>query len=387
VRDPHRRLFVIASASMFVFGTLTGLPGALLTLPDVVQGFSLTLADRGTLIASLFAGLFAGSVLSGPVTAAMGTRRTFVASAVLVALCLPLIGLATGLETAAAAFAAAGLAAAGINTTSNVLVSDAYPVARGHRLSIMSVAVAVGGLAMPVVAGAIAGRLSWTVLVFGASAVAAIVAVATFWLHAPASAQGAPVRLADVGATLRQPGFAAVTLLVLLGAGNDVTMAGWTSTYLLGQGFTPSGAAWALSSYWFGLIAGRLALSRLVDRDKLKAFASAAGAGAALSLLLAVAWSPALLAVMPFFVGASVSLLVPIALAVAGERNPDNAGMVFGLMMTAAQVGAMAMPSLVGVVAEARGLRQGMALLVVTSVAMAVVAWRARRHPAPPPHP
>jgi fucose permease len=387
VRDPHRGLFLIASASMFVFGTLTGLPGALLTLPDVVQGFGLTLADRGTLIASLFAGLFAGSVLSGPVTAAMGTRRTFVASAVLVAMCLPLIGVATGLGTAAAALAAAGLAAAGINTTSNVLVSDAYPEARGHRLSIMSVAVALGGLAMPLAAGAIAGRLSWTVLVFGASAVAAIVAGATFRLHAPASAQGAPVRLADVGALFRQPGFVAVVLLILLGAGNDVTMAGWTSTYLLGQGFSPQAAALALSSYWFGLIAGRLTLSRFVDRDKLRAIVMASAAGALLALALSLAASPVLLAVLPFFIGMSVSLLVPAALAVAGERSPGNAGMVFGVMMTAAQVGAMALPSLVGAVAERAGLRPGMALLVVTSALIAAVAATAPRRQEPPLRP
>jgi fucose permease len=386
VRDPHRSLFFIASAAMFVFGTLTGLPGALLTLPDVVQGFGLTLADRGTLIASLFAGLFAGSVLSGPVSAALGTRRTFVASAVLVAMSLPLIGLATGLGTAAAALAAAGLAAAGINTTSNVLVSDAYPDARGHRLSIMSVAVAVGGLAMPVAAGAIAGRMSWTVLVFGASAVAAVVAAATFRLHAPASAQGAPVRLADVGATLRQPGFGVVALLILLSAGNDVTMAGWTSTYLLGQGFSPQAAAWALSSYWFGLIAGRLALSRFVDRDKLRAVAATAAAGALLTLVLALASAPAVLAAVPFFVGVSISLLVPTELAVAGERSPGNAGMVFGVMMTAAQVGAMALPALVGVVAERAGLRSGMALLVVTSASIAVLAARARRPQVPSSH-
>jgi MFS family permease len=387
VRDPHRRLFLIASASMFVFGTLTGLPGALLTLPDVVEGLQLTLADRGTLIASVFTGMFGGSVLSGPVTAAMGTRRTFVASAVLMAVCLPLMGLASSFGSAAAALAAAGFAAAGVNTTSNVLVSDAYPEARGHRLAIMSVAVAAGGVAMPLAAGVIAGRLSWHVLVFAASAVATVVAVVAFRLHAPASSQGAPIRLRDIAGTFGQPGFGAMTLLALLGAANDVTMAGWTSTFLLGQGFTPSGAAGALSSYWFGLIAGRLALSRFVDRDKLRAIAAAAGGGAVLSLLWALASAPVVLTVMPFFIGVANSLLVPTALAAAAERHPRSTGLVFGLMMTATQVGAMGLPSLVGVVAEGAGLRLGMALLVVTSAVMAVVAWRARQPPAPPPRP
>jgi fucose permease len=363
---------------MFVFGTLMGLPGALLTLPDVVDGFQLTLADRGTLIASLFAGLCVGSALSGPMAEVMGTRRAFVVSSVLVAVCLPLIGFATGLWSAAAALAAAGVPAAGINTTANALVSDAFPAERGHRLAIVSVAVGAGGLVMPAAAAAIAGQFSWTVLVFGAAVLAAAVAVATFRLEAPASAAGAHVTLADTMELLRQPGFVSIILLVLLGAGTDVTMAGWTSTYLIERGFEPRSAAWALSSYWFGLIAGRLALSRYVDRDKARAIALAAGASAACVLLLVLS-SGAVLAAMPFVTGAAIALLVPTALALGGERFSANTGMVFGVMLTAAQVGATVLPALVGVVAESAGLRTAMALLVVNGVIIVGVAIAARR--------
>ncbi len=363
---------------MFVFGTLMGLPGALLTLPDVVDGFQLTLADRGTLIASLFAGLCVGSALSGPMAEVMGTRRAFIVSSVLVAVCVPLIGLASGLWSAAAALAAAGIPAAGINPTANALVSDAFPEERGHRLAIVSVAVGAGGLAMPAAAAAIAGQFPWTVLVFGSAVLAAVVAVATFRLEAPASAAGAHVTLADTIELLRQPGFASIILLVLLSAGSDVTMAGWTSTYLMDRGFEPRTAAWALSSYWFGLIAGRLALSRYVDRDKAGAMAVGAAACAACVLLLVLS-SGALLAVTPFLTGTAIALLVPTGLALGGERFPANTGMVFGVMLTAAQVGATVLPALVGVVAEAAGLRTAMALLVANSIVIVCVALAVAR--------
>ena len=45
---------------MFVFGMILGLPGTVLGLPETVEQFGLTLADRGVLIAALFAGLLLG---------------------------------------------------------------------------------------------------------------------------------------------------------------------------------------------------------------------------------------------------------------------------------------------------------------------------------------
>ncbi|MBM3818111.1 MAG: MFS transporter [Acidimicrobiia bacterium] len=382
-----RQLYFIVCAAMFVLGTVTGLPGALFAMPEVVERLQLTLADRGGLIAALFAGLGVGSAVSGPIAELIGSRRLLAWACALVAVCFSLTALASSYPGGAAALAALGVAAAGLNTAANVLVSNAFPGERGRRLNAISIAVAAGGLAMPLAAAGLAGRVSWRVLVVGASTLAAIVAVTTLRIHAPASATPAHLTLAAAARILRQPGFAAVIMLVLLGAANDVTMAGWTSTYLLGQGFTAQGAAWALASYWFGLIAGRLALSRYVDRDKELAIAMAGGACGICTLALVLVSRPAVLAVLPFLAGASIALLVPTALALGGERFSANAGMAFGVMMTAAQVGAMALPALVGVVAEAAGLRPAMGLLVISSLVSAGVALLARSRRTPPSRP
>jgi fucose permease len=380
VTDPRQHLYRVAWAAMFVFGMLTGLPGALLTLPAFVDGFNLTLADRGAFIASLFVGLFIGSAVSGPVAEAMGSRRALTASSALVAATLPLIAVAPTYGTVSLALLAVGFASAGVNTTTNALVSDAFPDQRGHRLNMLSIAVGAGGLAMPAAAGLLAGRVSWVVLVLVPTVLSGVVALVSMRLaRAPASATSAPLTVASIAQLLRQPGFAAVALLVALGSGNDVTMAGWTSTYLIDRGFAPPAAAAALTSYWFGLIAGRLAFSRFVERDKAAAVAGAAGGCAVMALLLVLAPIDAMLAVMPFLTGMAIATLVPTSLALAGERFPANAGMVFGIVMTGAQVGGMVLPALVGVIAERSGLRVGMALLVLNSLLIVAVALSARR--------
>jgi fucose permease len=379
VSDPRERLYLVAWAAMFVFGTLMGLPGALLTLPEFVEGFRLTLADRGAVIVSLFVGLGAGSAVSGPIAELLGSRLTLIASTALLVVVLPLMTLASTLTGAAAALFTIGFAAAGVNTTTNVLISNAFPEARGRRLNTMSIAVGAGGLAMPAAAGVLAGRTSWFWLVWAAAVLAAIVTAASVRVGSQARVETARLTIGAATQPLRQPGFAPVVLLVALGAGTDVTMAGWTSTYLVDRGFAPAAAAAALSSYWFGLIAGRLAFSRFVDRAKAMAVARSGLACAAVALLLVLAPWTAVLAVTPFLMGVAVALLVPTSLALGGERAPARAGMAFGIMLTAAQVGGMLLPALVGVVGERAGLRAGMALLVLNSLLIVAVAVSARR--------
>ena len=70
--DPGERLYAVACAGMFVFGMMLGLPGTVLGQSETVAQFGLTLADRGLLIATLFAGLLVGSFLSGALVDSLG---------------------------------------------------------------------------------------------------------------------------------------------------------------------------------------------------------------------------------------------------------------------------------------------------------------------------
>jgi MFS family permease len=375
----------VAFAAMFVFGIVLGLPGTVLGLPEVVAQFGLTLAARGTLIASLFLGILVGSFVSGPIVDRVGQRLSLVGATALAALSLPLFAAAWNMELAVAALATLGLASAGINTASNALSSDLFPDERGRRMNGIALAVGLGGLTMPALTALAEGRLSWRVVVIGGAVFAAVVALAGTRVRHSDAVRHAAVTPPGIGVFLRQRGFVWFCLLMMLGAANEASMAGWTSTYLNASGFTPAAATWGLSSHWLGLTVGRIVFAARVDLVKRAAIVRAALAGAGAIAVFVSSGTPAVLAVAPFAIGVAISVIMPTSLAFAGESCRGNTGTLFGVLLTLAQLGSMILPALVGAIAERRGIHAGMSLLVVNALMIAVVAWRAPGEPAKMP--
>lgn len=389
MREPRHTLYLVACAGMFVFGMVLALPGTVLALPDVVSRFELTLATRGLLISALFLGLLGGSFVSGPLVDAAGHRRSLAVSALLIAASLPLFTAATGFTMALGSLAAIGLACAGLNTASNALSSDFFPEERGRRMNLLAIAVGLGGLTLPALTALTARVMPWWSTVLGGAVLAAAVGGVSLVLASPVAPGDPAVRRGSMTTVMRQPGLIWIALLVMLGAGNEASMAGFTSTYLTALGFEPRSATWALSAHWVGLIVGRIAFGGLLDRGKTRAIVLAALGSAAAMLLLVTASAPPLLGGMPFVVGVTMGIIMPTALALGGERYPRSAGTLFGLLLTVAQAGAMMLPALIGVVAEALDVRAGMATVVLSNVAIAAIcarvaslnglSWRRRR--------
>jgi fucose permease len=378
----RERVYALACVAMFVFGIILGLPGTVLGLPEVAAQFGLTLADRGALISTLFIGLLLGSVASGPLVERLGLRVALSGSAALVAGGLPLFALASNVMLAAAALAAIGIASAGMNTASNALSSELFPEERGRRMNGIAIVVGLGGLAMPTATALAAGLFSWRAVVIGGGLIAGAVAIAGFAGARTAAAARTPAvshagpRAAFAG-LIRQPRFAFFGALLILSAATEASMAGWTSTYLTTAGVAPEAATWGLSSHWLGLIAGRLLFSGRLDGVKREAIVRAAIGGAAVIAVFVGLPVPLVLACGPFAAGLAIAVIVPTALAFAGDRFPGNAGTLFGALLTLAQVGGIVVPSLIGAIAEEAGVRAGLSLLVVNCLAVALLARRA----------
>jgi fucose permease len=303
---------------------------------------------------------------------------------------LPLFAAASTFALAAGALAALGIACAGMNTASNALSSDLFPDERGRRMNGIALVVSLGGLAMPMATALGSGDVSWRTLVVVGAGLSACVAMAGMLVASPNADTGRGSRDPgfdeDAGATsatgavgnyLRQPGFAWFCLLLMLGAASEASMAGWTSTFLEATGFSTDAATWALSSHWFGLIVGRVAFSSLVDRGKGLAIVRAASCGALFMLLFVAVRLDAVRAAAPFAIGVAIALIVPTSLALAGDRYRGNAGTLYGILLTLAQVGGILMPALIGLVADRAGVRAGLSLVVVNCALVGLVAHRA----------
>jgi len=363
---------------MFVFGMILGLPGTVLGLPETVQQFGLTLADRGLLISTLFTGLLFGSLLSGLVVDALGQRVSLVVSAALVAVCLPLFATASNAVLAASALFALGLASASINTASNALSSELFADERGRRMNGIAIMVGLGGIAMPTATVLASHLVSWRAVVIGGGALSALVAlsgVVPIALPPRKSVKGSdPVTvLRQFG---RQPAFVIFLMLIMLGGGNEASMAGWTSSFVIASGMSSSVATWVLSSHWLGLILSRALFSSRVDRAKEIAVERSAVLSALALLVLVVSPSSVVVMCGPFVVGMCMALVMPTSLALAGERIQGNPGALFGGLLTLAQIGGMVLPASVGLVAQYTSVRLGLVLVVASYGAIAVLVRR-----------
>ncbi len=376
--SPRERLYAVACAGMFVFGMILGLPGTVLGQPDTVAQFGLTLADRGLLISTMFAGLLIGSLLSGPLVDTMGQRGALVVSSALVAVFLPLLAFASSGIVAASALLALGVASASINTAANAISSELFADERARRMNGIAIMVGLGGLAMPTATVLAEELVSWRAVVVGGGVLSAVVAILGV------SPLGLPGRVASETTSSiealrqfsRQPGFAWFLLLVLLAGGNEASMAGWTSTFAIASGFSASAATGVLSSHWLGLILSRAFFSGRVDRAKAGAVERSAVLSALTLLVLVVGQSSFLVAIGPFVVGVCMALVMPTSLALGGERLQGNPGALFGVLLTVAQVGGIVLPASIGLVAEQTSVRLGLSVLIASFGAIAVIVRR-----------
>lgn len=361
---------------MFVFGMILGLPGTVLGQPETVAQFGLTMADRGVLISTLYFGLLFGSLASGPFVDAVGHRAALAVSSALAAVCLPLFAWAGSAALAAIVLGTVGFASASINTASNALASELFSEERARRMNGLGVLFGFGGLAMPAATVLASDLVTWRGVVVGGGVLASLVALTAALMPMGEVRPALAARQSPLGAFrhfARQPGFVWFCLLVMLAGGNEASMAGWTSTFLLASGVSASAATILLSSHWLGLILSRLIFSRFVDRAKAAAIERSAVAGALLLLILVTSPGPVVLAAGPFVIGMAIALVMPTSLALAAERMGGNPGTLFGVLLTLAQVGGMVLPASIGVVAERAGVRPGLAILVASCAVIVLV--------------
>jgi MFS transporter, FHS family, glucose/mannose:H+ symporter len=397
LKRPEERLYAVACGAMVVFGIILSLPGTVVGLPEAAAQFDLSLANRGGLISTLFAGMLAGCIVGGPIVDRAGQRRALTVSTAVAGLSMMLFAVMTTFTAAAVTLTAMGVGCAGMNISANALSSDLFPDDRVRRMNGIAVMVGIGGLLLPAAMALITALLSWRSVVSAAGVVALLVAASAARVPAPrygrsqeqdlpyaagdgrSQEQDLPYMSGDWRKILGQRGLTTVGALVLLGAANENTMAGWTSTYLNDQGFSARTATWVLASHWSGLIIGRMILSTRLDTHKIGAIVVCALAGAAFVTAFVGAPVPFVLASAPFAIGTVIGVVIPTSLALGGERLKGNAGTLFGLLLTLAQVGGMTAPAVVGLAAERYGLRMALTLMAANSLAIAAIAWRAGR--------
>jgi MFS transporter, FHS family, glucose/mannose:H+ symporter len=383
---PRAPLFASACGGIFVFGIVLALLGTLTGLPEirVRYGLEQDLAAQGNLFLLLFFGVFAATVVVGPLIDRIGNKTILVVSSALVAAAL-------GGFIAADSFGAAGLSAVllglgggGLNTATNVLVSDLYEESRGPRLNVLGVFFGIGALFVPLSAAGLSQRIGTTPLLAAGAllAVACLLAYAT--LRFPPAREAEGFSFAEVAQVMRYPGVLLFASLLFFQSGNEASIGGWTSTYVGHMGWDAATATWVLAGYWAALMVGRLLSARLLAVISKPRLVLSSGIGSALgAVLLLLADSLPAMTAGVLLLGFSFASVYPTTLGMVGDRYRRFTGTVFGVLFSIALMGGMLFPWLIGQVSQALGVRSGMvvplvgAALICTIVS--IIAARDRR--------
>ncbi len=368
-------LFLAAAAGMFLFGVVLAILGTLFGLPQMRERLQVQMAEEGDLFLLLFAGVFLASLATGALIDRAGNKPVFVISALLVALGLAGMALATSFAGAAAGALVLGTGGGGLNTASNALVSDLSGRGRGRMLNLLNISYGVGALAVPLLVASLGNEMRVRRILFGCAA-ASVVAALTYWLLPfPSSRESRRWRAGEFLRMAGAPGVLLLGTILFFQSGNESAMGGWTSAYLGTLGANARTATWVLSCYWAGMILGRGMAAGLLGRMEKKRLILLSGAGAfAGSLLMILAPNLSVAVAAAALTGLSFAAVYPTTLAIAGDQSSRSAGTIFGMLFAMGLLGGMSVPWAIGQVGDAWGLRAGMHLPLFTTAMIAILA-------------
>ena len=361
-----------------MFGIVLAILGAVFGLPAMRGRLNMSLAQQGTLILLLYLGIFVASLVVGPLIDHVGNKLNLVASSVMVALAMLLFAGAHSFASAGGAAIVLGLGGGGLNTCTNVLVSDLYAEQRGPMLNLLGIFFGVGALSIPLMAASIEGHFTIPQLFLFCAVLSALCGVWYAVIPFPPAKAKQSFSWRELVEAATYSGVLPLAFILFLESGNEACIAGWTSTYVGTAGYGPRVATLVLAMYWAALMLSRMLAAPLLHQvGKSQLVVSVAVLSAVGIAVLLSAHSLILLFAGTGLIGLSYGPIFPTTLAIAGDRYPNRAGTVFGLLFSIALVGGMTFPWAVGQISQQMNVRAGMMVpglgalgIVALSIAM-----------------
>lgn len=377
---PPRRLLVAIAFAAFVS---LGLPDGVLGVawPSVRKTFGLPVSQLGSILFAVMAGYLASSFGSGAIVARHGVGPLLAWSNALVASSCIGYALATAWPMMLACGLMAGLGAGAIDAGINVYAAERFsPRLVSWLHASWSAGAALGPLIMTAVLGA---GLAWR---WGYAVVAAVVAAMALSFFATIGLWGGPRALEGDARTphpastflltLRRPAVWAHMAVFFLYTGLEASAGQWAYSLLTeAREIPPRVAGTWVGGYWASLAAGRIVCGAAAHRFTTAALLRAGMVSAlfAASLVWADRGPEATLAGLALL-GFSLAPIFPMLIASTPARlGADHAAHAIGFQVSAACLGAAAVPGAAGMIARWRGIEEIPAVLVATAIALLVL--------------
>jgi FHS family glucose/mannose:H+ symporter-like MFS transporter len=380
----RRVLFACACLGLLTFGIVLTTLGSV--LPSIMVRFGIDKAEAGSLFLLMTFGILAGSLVFGPLVDRYGYKGILLAATAVVALGLEGIAFAPSMAGLRFAVVAIGFGGGVINGACNALVADISSGERAANLNLLGVFFGVGAMGVPFALGVLTNRYSQTALVaaVGMLVLVPVVVIAFTAFPAPKQPRGFPI--AHAGSLVRDRLLLLMGLMLFLQSGMEITVGGWTSTFVTEELAVPSrNSLIILSLYWMGMMLARLALGYILRRGSpfrvLYVCLAVALVG---SGLLLTTTTIGVAAAGVFMLGVGFAAMFPTVLAFIGDRYAMISGTAFSVAIAMALCGGMLLPYAAGVLGMQYGMRVSFAIVPAALLILAGLLGILSRKLRPP---
>jgi fucose permease len=356
---------------MLTFGIVLTTLGAV--LPSVIEQFGIDKAQAGSLFLLMTFGILAGSLVFGPMVDTYGYKGMLLLATALIAAGLEGIAFAPSLGLLRVAIVLIGFGGGIVNGGTNALVADISSEMKGANLNLLGVFFGIGAVGIPVVLAILGESFPHATLIAAAGGVVAIpfLLIAMTPFPAPKQAQGFPI--AAAGKLTRDPLLLLMGFMLFLESGMEITVGGWTSTFVNEElAVSPRLALFILSLYWLGMMLARLMLGTVLrNAVPVKTMYFCITTGIAGAVLLLLTNNVMLAGVGVFLLGVGFAATFPVVLGFVGERYAELSGTAFSLAIAMALCGGMLFPWLTGILGGAYGMRGSFIIVPAALVLLA----------------
>ncbi len=367
---PPRRVLATSFGGFALIGWVALLLPSLIR--EVKGDFGQTDAGFGLLFFTSAVCYAFGGLGTGLLHDRFGRRAILVTAALLIGAGLITEGLAPTWPILLAGVGIAGTGAGAIDAGLNGLFMDLYPARGGGPLSGLHLFFSVGAmLAPPIVAWLVIAGADWRYVLAGTGVVALGFALPFRATGSIGDHRHPPPHPADDRSRLdgRVP---LIALAVAIGfyVSSEIGVSSWLVGFLADESLGT--ASLALGAYWAGLALGRLAAVRFADRFDPVVLASACAAVCGIAIgVVVVAHSGVLAIALVALAGFGSGPVYPLIMAIGGRMYTGRAAQVSGLLTTAAVIGSIVYPPLMGIMSPYVGLGAGMAGAAVLAICSA----------------
>lgn len=369
------RTLPLMHAGFVVTGVFTVMLGPV--LPLLAQRWSLTDSQTANFFTAQFGGLLMG-VAASSYLLHRRYRPTFVSGFLLMGLGAVTLGRGPW-QFALLSLLALGFGNGFITAATNLWVGEAIPEGKARALSFVNFSWTIGAVSCPFLFRSFATPRAFLQALAALAAITVIVAVVFAFSRVDSFRDGWQDSSTEAGASESRFDRSTLifSLLFFLYVGAETAVGGWVATFSR-RVSASTGTAWILTPafFWAGMLVGRgtgtLALRRAPERRVVQ-FGSFLGfAGIVfLTQLKTLAW----INTAAFSIGLGFSVIFPILFAWMAGHYGLGARRVTGRLLAIAELGAAAIPWVVGVIsAETSSLRIGLGILAVDLASVLILA-------------